>query len=64
MQRNRGELGAGLSKFLGNAPGSQNEVPFQILQKEKDYAEDLKARYEAQVIAHNRTDKRVKELEK
>jgi hypothetical protein len=34
------------------------------LQKEKEYAEDLKAKYEAQVIAHTRTEKRVKELEK
>ena len=46
LQRNRGEIG-GLGKFLGNVPGSQNEVPYHILQKEKDYAEDLKARYEA-----------------
>lgn len=63
LQRNRGEIG-GLGKFLGNVPGSQNEVPYQILQKEKDYAEDLKAKYEAQVIAHTRTEKRIKELEK
>jgi hypothetical protein len=46
LQRNRGEI-AGLSRFLNSVPGSQNEVPFQILQKEKDYAEDLKAKYEA-----------------
>ena len=34
------------------------------MQKEKEYAEDLKAKYEAQVIAHARTEKRMKELEK
>lgn len=45
-------------------PGSQNEVPYQILQREKDYAEDLKAKYEAQVISNARTEKRVKELER
>jgi septal ring factor EnvC (AmiA/AmiB activator) len=39
-------------------------VPYAILQKEKDFAEDIKAKYEAQVIAHSRTEKRVRELEK
>lgn len=61
LQRNRGELG-GLGKLLAGVPA--NEVPYQILQKEKDYAEDLKAKYEAQVIAHARTEKRTKDLEK
>jgi hypothetical protein len=49
---------------LAGVPGADNEVPYAILQKEKDYAEDLKAKYEAQVIAHSRTEKRVRELEK
>lgn len=53
-----------MGKFLGSVAGSQSEVPLQILQKEKEYAEDLKAKYEAQVTAHSRTEKRAKELEK
>ena len=32
--------------------------------KEKDYAEDLKAKYEAQVIAHTRTEKKMREAER
>ena len=65
LQRNRGDIG-GLGQYLANVTngGGGNEVPYQILQREKDYAEDLKAKYEAQVIAHTRTEKRVKELEK
>lgn len=64
LQRNRGEIG-GLGKLLSSAaPGSQNDVPYQILQREKDFADDLKAKYEAQVIAHARTEKKIKELEK
>lgn len=63
LARNRGELG-GLSKLLSGVAGSDNEVPYAILQKEKEFAEDIKAKYEAQVIAHSRTEKRVRELEK
>lgn len=63
LQRNRGEIG-GLGKLLAGVTGANEGMPFQILQKEKDYAEDLKAKYEAQVIAHTRTEKRTKDLEK
>lgn len=42
---------------------SANAVQSQIIQKEKEYAEDLRAKYQAQVIANERTEKRVKELE-
>ena len=64
LQRNRGEIG-GLGKLLaGVSNGSDPEIPYAILQKEKEYAEELKAKYEAQVIAHNRTEKRTKEVEK
>lgn len=41
-----------------------NEIPYEILQKEKDYAEEIRAKYEAQVIAHSRTEKKARELEK
>ena len=63
LARNRGEIG-GLGKLLSGVAGGENEVPYQILQKEKDFAEDIRAKYEAQVIAHSRTEKRVRELEK
>ena len=43
---------------------SSKDIPFDILKREKEYAEDLKAKYEAQVIAHTRTEKRIKEIEK
>ncbi|CDW87586.1 UNKNOWN [Stylonychia lemnae] len=64
LQRNRGEM-AGLRNLLQEGiPGESNEVPFEILQKEKDFAEDIKAKYEAQVIAHKRTEKKTKEVER
>ncbi len=43
---------------------NSRDVPFDILNKERQYAEDLKAKYDAQVIAHARTEKRIKELER
>ncbi len=49
LQRNRGEVG-GLSGVLLkglNKGANDNDVPLEILMKEKDYAEDLKAKYEA-----------------
>lgn len=63
LARNRGEIG-GLGKMLAGVQGADSDVPYQILQKEKDFAEDIRAKYEAQVIAHSRTEKRVRELEK
>lgn len=63
LQRNRGEIG-GLSQVHSAFPiATANGVQNQIIQKEKEYAEDLRAKYQAQVIANERTDKRVKELE-
>lgn len=44
--------------------GGEDEVPYAILQKEKEYAEDIKAKYEAQVIAHSRTEKKMKDVER
>ncbi len=44
--------------------GGDDEVPYAILQKEKEYAEDIKAKYEAQVIAHTRTEKKMKDVER
>ena len=44
--------------------GGEDEVPYAILLKEKEYAEDIKAKYEAQVIAHSRTEKKMKEVER
>lgn len=63
LERNRGEVG-GLIKPLIGVQNNGNEVPFDILRKQGEYAEDLKAKYDAQVIAHTRTEKRIKELEK
>ena len=63
LERNRGEIG-GLIKPLMGVQNNGNEVPFDILRKQGEYAEDLKAKYDAQVIAHTRTEKRIKELEK
>jgi len=52
LQRNRGEMGGLRNLLQEGIPGASNEVPFEILQREKDFAEDIKAKYEAQVIAH------------
>jgi hypothetical protein len=49
---------------LASVKASSKDIPFDILKREKEYAEDLKAKYEAQVIAHTRTEKRIKEIEK
>jgi len=48
LQRNRGE-GNGIAKVLygGSEFRGDNEVPFEILQKEKDFADELRAKYEA-----------------
>lgn len=50
--------------LLDGIPGAVNDVPFAILQKEKEFAEDIRAKYEAQVIAHQRTEKKTKEIER
>ncbi len=63
LQKNRGEIG-GMIDQLTNVKGSAKEIPYDILRKEREYAEDLKAKYEAQLIAHSRLEKRNKELEK
>ena len=44
--------------------GQESDIPIQIFQREKEFAEDIKARYEAQVIAHKRTERKQKEIEK
>jgi hypothetical protein len=63
LQKNRGEIG-GMIDQLTNVKGSAKDIPFDILRKEREYAEDLKAKYEAQLIAHSRLEKRNKEVEK
>ena len=63
LQKNRGEIG-GMIDQLTNVKGSAKDIPYDILRKEREYAEDLKAKYEAQLIAHTRVEKRNKELEK
>ena len=63
LQKNRGEIG-GMIDQLTNVKGSAKDIPYEILRKEREYAEDLKAKYEAQLIAHTRIEKRNKELEK
>jgi len=63
LNRNRDSTGFARIVFK-ETQEFQNEVPYQILQKERDFAEDLKAKYEAQVIAHTRTEKKTTELER
>jgi len=67
QERNRGEA-SGLGRALKERPfagvSDENEVPYEILRKEKDFADNLKAKYEAQVIAHQRTEKRLREVDK
>lgn len=46
LQRNRGEV-SGLMEQLTGVKGSVKDIPYDILKKEKEYAEDLKAKYEA-----------------
>lgn len=46
LQRNRGETG-GLVDHLTNVNANSRDVPFDILNKERQYAEDLKAKYDA-----------------
>eukprot|EP00347_Sterkiella_histriomuscorum_P016662 403352336 len=64
LQRNRGELPGLRNLLVQGIPGESNDVPMSILQKEKDFAEDIRAKYEAQVIAHQRTEKKTKEIER
>lgn len=38
-------------------------VPARLLNKEKEYSDELQAKYEAQILAHSRTEARISELE-
>jgi Ran GTPase-activating protein (RanGAP) involved in mRNA processing and transport len=46
LQKNRGEIG-GMIDQLTNVKGSAKDIPYDILRKEREYAEDLKAKFEA-----------------